>query len=99
PRLLAPPPKPGRLVLGRLGRVGPLLAGEDSQSVIVLGPPGSLKTVGAVQPVVAGGAGRGVATSVKLDVLQATHEDRARRGHVQVLDPLRLSGHRSVRWT
>jgi type IV secretion system protein VirD4 len=100
--LLIREPRAGRVVLGRLGRLGhrgPLLAAEDCQSVLIFGPPGSLKTAGEVIPAVLEWDGPLVTTSVKTDVLDATAADRAQVGQVTVLDPLGLSGWPSARWS
>jgi type IV secretion system protein VirD4 len=92
-------PQPGRVVLGRLGRAGPLLAAEDCQSVLIFGPSGSHKTTGALIPAVLEWDGPLVTTSVKTDVVDATAADRARVGKVTVLDPLGLSGWPSALWS
>lgn len=93
-------PQPGRVILGRTsGTFRRLLAGEDSHSVLVFGPPGSFKTTGLVIPAILEWAGPVLATSVKPDVIKATRAHREARGEVVVLDPLGASGLARARWT
>jgi type IV secretion system protein VirD4 len=88
-----------RLVLGRRARWGRLVAAEACHSVIVFGPPDSLKTAGLVIPALLEWQGPAVATSIKPDVLRATIGHRASMGEVWVYDPLGLSGAPAARWT
>jgi type IV secretion system protein VirD4 len=88
-----------RLVLGHRARWGRLVAAEACHSVIVFGPPDSLKTAGLVIPALLEWQGPAVATSIKPDVLRATIGRRASMGEVWVYDPLGLSGAPAARWT
>jgi type IV secretion system protein VirD4 len=88
-----------RLVLGRRSRWGRLVAAEACHSVIVFGPPDSMKTAGLVIPALLEWQGPAVATSIKPDVLRATIGHRASMGEVWVYDPLGLSGAPVARWT
>jgi type IV secretion system protein VirD4 len=93
-------PEPGRLILGRTGGLHRrLLATEDCHSVLIYGPPGSHKTAGVVIPDILEWYGPLVSTSVKPDVLEATLQDRRRKGEVWVYDPLGALGIRSAQWT
>lgn len=76
---------PGRLVLGRVR--SKLVAAEERQSVIVLGPTQSMKTTGFAIPSILEWDGPVVATSVKTDLLRDTIEARKSRGDVWVFDP------------
>lgn len=75
----------GRLVLGRVGRT--LVAAEERQSVIVLGPTQSMKTSGFAIPAILEWRGPVVATSVKTDLLRNTFAARRDDGNVWVFDP------------
>lgn len=75
----------GRLVLGRVGRS--LVAAEERQSVIVLGPTQSMKTSGFAIPAILEWRGPIVATSVKTDLLKNTFAARRDDGNVWVFDP------------
>jgi len=88
-----------RLVLGRRARWGRLVAAEACHSVIVFGPPGSLKTNGVAIPGLLEWPGPAVATSIKPDVLRATIGRRASMGEVWVYDPLGVAGVPGARWT
>ena len=93
-------PAANRVVIGAQQRLGRrLLAAEDCHSVLVFGPPGSYKTAGLVIPAVLEWTGPLVATSVKLDVLDATRAHRSGRGEVLVFDPLGTSGRAGQRWS
>ena len=76
---------PARLVLGRVR--GKLVAAEERQSVIVLGPTQSMKTSGFAIPAILDWQGPVVATSVKSDLLRHTIDARRREGDVWVYDP------------
>jgi type IV secretion system protein VirD4 len=67
--------------------------------VLVLGPPGSLKTTALVVPALLEWQGPAVATSIKADVLRATIHRRAAVGEVWVYDPLGMSGVPGAQWT
>lgn len=75
----------GRLVLGRVGRT--LVAAEERQSVIVLGPTQSMKTSGFAIPAILEWRGPVIATSVKTDLLRNTFAARQDDGNVWVFDP------------
>ena len=81
---------PRRLVLGRVR--GKLVAAEERQSVIVLGPTQSMKTSGFAIPAILDWQGPVVATSVKSDLLRHTIDARRREGDVWVYDPTECVG-------
>jgi type IV secretion system protein VirD4 len=78
-------PEPGRLTLGRVG--SKLVAAEERQSVIVLGPTQSGKTTGLAIPAILEWEGPVLATSVKSDLLRDTLEMRQNQDDVWVYDP------------
>ena len=78
-------PVGGRLTLGRVG--GKLVAAEERQSVIVLGPTQSMKTSGFAIPAILEWQGPVLATSVKADLLRNTIDARRDVGDVWVYDP------------
>jgi type IV secretion system protein VirD4 len=83
--LIVKAPMPARLTLGRVR--SKLIAGEERQSVIVLGPTQSMKTTGFAIPSILEWQGPVIATSVKTDLLRDTMAARAARGDVWVYDP------------
>jgi type IV secretion system protein VirD4 len=91
------PPAPGRLVLGRSGRI--TLAAEPAQSVVVFGPTQSRKTTGFAIPAILGWQGPVVATSVKTDLVRHTMGWRQRCGPVQCFDPSSSTGLPSAQWS
>lgn len=95
--LIVPGPTRARLILGRVG--SKLIAAEQRQSVIVLGPTQSMKTTGFAIPSILEWQGPVLATSVKTDLLTDTIERRARTGDVWVYDPTSSTKHVSNRWT
>ncbi|MDQ3876988.1 MAG: type IV secretory system conjugative DNA transfer family protein [Actinomycetota bacterium] len=95
--LIVAGPAPSRLVLGRVG--SKLIAGEERQSVIVLGPTQSGKTTGFAIPALLEWQGPVLATSVKNDLLRDTIAARARRGGVWVYDPTSSTGLTTNRWS
>ena len=84
-RLRVDAPTSGRLTLGHSGRT--LLAAEERQSVIVIGPSQSGKTTGLAIPAILEWDGPVIATSVKADLLQETVAARRARGRVWKYDP------------
>lgn len=78
-------PQAGRLTLGRVG--SKLVAAEERQSVIVLGPTQSMKTTGFAIPAILEWEGPVLATSVKSDLLRDTLEMRQSLDNVWVYDP------------
>jgi type IV secretion system protein VirD4 len=84
-QLVVKGPQRGRLVLGRVN--SKLVAAEERQSVIVIGPTQSMKTTGFAIPSILEWDGPVIATSVKTDLLADTIEARKRRGDVWVFDP------------
>jgi type IV secretion system protein VirD4 len=88
---------PGRLVLGRVG--SKLVAAEERQSVIVLGPTQSMKTSGFAVPAILEWRGPVLATSVKSDLLANTLEARRRSGEVWVYDPTSSTGAPRSGWS
>ncbi|MDQ3913777.1 MAG: type IV secretory system conjugative DNA transfer family protein [Actinomycetota bacterium] len=91
--------RPGarRLVLGRVG--GRLVAAEERQSVVVLGPTQSMKTSGFAIPAILEWQGPVVATSVKTDLIEHTVVARSERGRAWVYDPTGCTGVRTSRWS
>jgi len=81
---------PGRVVLGRIGRN--LVATESRHSVLVFGPTQSGKTTSLALPALLEWDGPVVATSVKDDLVQASHAWRAGLGRCWVFDPTGVSG-------
>jgi type IV secretion system protein VirD4 len=90
-------PTRARLVLGRVG--SKLIAAEERQSVIVLGPTQSMKTTGFAIPSILEWDGPVLATSVKTDLLTDTITARSTRGEVWVYDPTSSTKHRTSRWS
>jgi type IV secretion system protein VirD4 len=74
-----------RIVLG--SHAGRLLAAEARHSVMVVGPTQSGKTSGVAIPAILEWSGPVLATSVKADLLRATHAWRRSLGEVQYYDP------------
>ena len=91
------PEAPGRLVLGRSGRI--TLAAEPAQSVVVFGPTQSRKTTGFAIPAILDWQGPVVATSVKTDLVRDTMGWRQRCGPVQCFDPSSSTGLPSSQWS
>lgn len=90
-------PGPGRLVLGRVGST--LVAAEERQSIIILGPTQSMKTSGFAIPAILEWQGPVLATSVKTDLLRNTLEARQRRGNTFVYDPTGCTGLARSGWS
>ncbi len=99
PHLVVRRPEQGRIVLGRLGRRGPLIAAEARRSVLVVAPTQAGKTSRFVVPGVLRWDGPLVVTSVKSDVLRLTYPERQRRGRVHVFDPTGQSGYPTSKWS
>lgn len=95
--LVVPGPTRARLILGRVG--SKLIAAEERQSVIVLGPTQSMKTTGFAIPSILEWQGPVLATSVKTDLLSDTIDSRRRRGDVWVYDPTSSTKHATSRWS
>lgn len=95
--LMVKSPEQGRLVLGRVG--SKLIAAEERQSVIVLGPTQSLKTTGFAIPAILEWDGPVLATSVKRDLLRDTITARARGGKVWVYDPASSGDYETNKWS
>ncbi|HYN36573.1 MAG TPA: type IV secretory system conjugative DNA transfer family protein, partial [Actinomycetota bacterium] len=96
-QLIVKHPLPGRLVLGRVR--GKLVAAEERQSVIVLGPTQSMKTSGFAIPAILEWQGPLIATSVKSDLLQHTIDARRQQGEVWVYDPTECVNEKRSRWS
>lgn len=90
-------PLPGRLVLGRVRRK--LVAAEQRQSAIILGPTQSMKTSGFAIPAILEWQGPILATSVKSDLLRHTIEARQSQGEVWVYDPTEAVGDKASSWS
>jgi type IV secretion system protein VirD4 len=99
PHLVVDRPQPGRIVLGRLGRRGPLVAAEARRSVLVVAPTQAGKTSRFVVPGVLRWDGPLLVTSVKSDVLRLTYAERQRRGKVHVFDPTGQTGYPTAKWS
>jgi type IV secretion system protein VirD4 len=80
----------GRVTIGKAGSV--LVATEDRQSLLVVGPTQSGKTSGLAVPAILEWDGPVVATSIKGDLAAATRHWRARRGRCWVFDPTGTAG-------
>jgi type IV secretion system protein VirD4 len=89
----------GRLTLGRVD--GHLVAAEERQSVIVIGPVQTGKTSGFAIPAILEWQGPVVATSVKTDLLRETFGARASLpdSEVWVYDPTGGTGLPAAGWT
>lgn len=92
-------PQPGRLTLGRVA--GHLVAAQERQSAIVIGPAQTGKTSGFAVPAILEWQGPVVATSVKTDLLRETLAARASLAEatVWVYDPTRSTGLPAAGWT
>jgi type IV secretion system protein VirD4 len=92
-------PLPGRLTLGRVD--GRLVAAEPRQSVIVIGPVQTGKTLGFAVPAILEWHGPVVATSVKTDLLRETLAARSAipDASVWVYDPTGGTGIPGASWT
>ncbi|MHB8465606.1 MAG: type IV secretory system conjugative DNA transfer family protein [Acidimicrobiales bacterium] len=82
---MTPPPRWFGPYLGA-GASGPVCAGAET-GLLVLGPPRSGKTSCVLIPNVLLAPGAVIATSTKLDVLNATLGARSRRGNCWLFDP------------
>jgi type IV secretion system protein VirD4 len=81
----------GRLVLGRRGTR--LLYAEHRHALVAFGPPQSGKSAGIAIPALLDWNGPAVASSIKTDLLAATHARRRALGEVFVFDPFGLAPH------
>ncbi|CAN5645679.1 hypothetical protein BH10ACT3_BH10ACT3_00230 [soil metagenome] len=103
--LLGRAPEPGRLVLGQWKR-RMLMTESDSfrgrrgvrGAVLLFGPSQSGKTTRLIDSVNAW-HGPAVVSSVKTDLMRATHERRAAVGEVKVFDPVGISGMPCATWS
>lgn len=96
-QLIVKGPTTGRLLLGRVG--SKLVAAEERQSVIVLGPTQSMKTTGFAIPAILEWEGPVLATSVKTDLLRDSLAARHRKGDVWVYDPTASTGLPTSCWS
>jgi type IV secretion system protein VirD4 len=87
----------GRLVLGRRG--GRLLYAEHRHALVAFGPPQSGKSAAVAIPALLEWDGPAVASSIKTDLLSATHARREALGEVLVFDPFGLAQTRSHTWS
>lgn len=82
---------------------GRAVRAESRQGCLVIGPPGSGKTVGTMIPSVWMAPGAVVASSTKTDILAATFNARSDRGQCWIFDPAQaqwdLGGATLVRWS
>src|SRR3954454_1148162 len=90
-------PQPGRLTLGRVN--GKLVAAEPGQSVIVLGPTGSMKTGGFAVPSILEWQGPVVAASMEANLILDTLDRRRDLGSVYVYDPTASTSLPRSGWT
>lgn len=90
-------PTRARLILGRVG--SKLIAAEERQSIIALGPTQSMKTTGFAIPSVLEWDGPVIATSVKTDLLRDTIASRQLRGDVWVYDPTTSTEYPTSLWS
>jgi type IV secretion system protein VirD4 len=88
-------PQPGRVILGRAGRR--LVAAEERQSVITVAPAQSGKTTALAVPAILEWQGPVLATSVKTDLLNETHDHRCELGRVMIYDPTKATGYTGSR--
>jgi len=86
--------RPGRFTLGRLD--GRLIVSQPESHVALIAPTRSGKTTRHVIPWLLEHDGPAIATSTKLDVVEATEKARRRRGKVWVWDPF---GPESAGWS
>jgi len=93
--LLINVPDPGRIIVGRYGRPGRLLAIGSNVQVVVIAAPRSGKTTGVIIPALLEHEGAAVNTSVRSDVLHATAARRTRLGRMWVWNPF---GARTDSW-
>lgn len=96
-QLIVKEPEPSRLTLGRVG--GKLIAAEERQSVIVLGPTQSMKTTGFAIPAILEWEGPVLATSVKSDLLRDTLDARSALDDVWVYDPTSSTSNLCSGWS
>lgn len=89
----------GRLVVGRAGRVGELLAVERGHSLLVLGATRSGKTTGLAIPAILEWPGPVLCTSTKGDLVDDTAGYRSTLGRVQVFDPSASTSFPPSSWT
>lgn len=89
----------GRLVVGRAGRVGELLAIERGHSLLVLGATRSGKTTGLAIPAILEWPGPVLCTSTKGDLVDHTAGYRSTLGRVQVFDPSAATSFPGSSWT
>jgi len=93
--LLTNVPDPERIIVGRYGRPGRLLAIGSNVQVVVIAAPRSGKTTGVIIPALLEHEGAAVNTSVRSDVLHATATRRTRLGRMWVWNPF---GARTDSW-
>ncbi len=86
-----------RLTLGRYR--GRLLRAEHRHALVAFGPPQSGKSAGLAVPALLEWDGPAVASSIKTDLLAATHDCRKAKGEVFVFDPFELSGAPAHTWS
>lgn len=97
-RLIVSSPLPRRLTFGYAN--GKLIAGEETRSLAVLGPPGSMKTTAIAVPALLEWKGPAIVTSVKTDLMTETIAHRRAQGKVRVYDPAQvIELHQRHHWT
>jgi type IV secretion system protein VirD4 len=95
--LRVPAAQRGRVTLGRHG--GRLIAAERRVSVLVVGPAQSGKSTGVNVPAILEWDGPVLSTSIKSDVVHATHTARGARGEVFIFDPTSSTGLPHTPWS
>ena len=95
--LRVPAPAAGRVTLGR--HAGKLIAAERRASVLVIGPAQSGKSTGVNVPAILEWDGPVLSTSIKSDVVHATHTARGARGEVFIFDPTASTGLPHTPWS
>ncbi len=94
-QLLVAGPDPERIIIGRHGRPGRLLAIGPNVQAVVIAAPRSGKTSGVIIPALLEHEGAAVSTTVRSDVLHATLNRRGKLGRVWVWNPF---GDRTDSW-
>ncbi len=89
--------QPGRVTLGR--HAGKLIAAERRASVLVVGPAQSGKSTGVNVPAILEWDGPVLSTSIKSDVVHATHTARGAKGEVFIFDPTAATGLPHTPWS
>jgi type IV secretion system protein VirD4 len=95
--LRVPAATAGRVTLGE--HAGKLIAAERRASVLVVGPAQSGKSTGVNVPAILEWDGPVLSTSIKSDVVHATHIARGATGEVFIFDPTASTGLPHTPWS